>query len=197
LVVWSTLPMKLGMTISAALVGTALGLFATWLTVVRFAVPGGVANGPWRADIAAGNPRGNPYTRAKVALHGFLALNSRETVYYTATHDSDGDRLDGRCVYELSGHDPDARWWSITAYGRDEFLIPNPANRYSVSKTTVAREPSGGFLVRVGGANDAANWIALAPGRFSLSLRLYNPGPRVVLDPAHVALPTVRRVSCP
>jgi hypothetical protein len=31
-------------------------------------------------DVDAGNPRGNPYTRAKLALHGFLALNVRETV---------------------------------------------------------------------------------------------------------------------
>jgi hypothetical protein len=148
--------MKLRMTISAALAGITLGLFATWLTVVRVAVPGGVENlesilgvswmGPWRTDVGAGNPRGNPYTRARVALHGFLALNAGETVYYTAAHDSEGRRLDGRCVYEISGHDPDARWWSITAYGRDEFLIPNPANRYSVSKTTVAREPGGVFF---------------------------------------------------
>ena len=189
--------MKLGMTISAALVGTALGLFATWLSVVRVAAPAGVENGPWRTDVAAGNPRSNPYTRARIALHGLLALNARETVYYTATHESEGHQLDGRCVYEISGHDPDARWWSITAYGPDEFLIPNPANRYSVSKTTVAREPDGAFLVQVGGANDGANWIPLGLGRFSLSLRLYNPGPQVVLDPAHVVLPTLKKVSRP
>jgi len=189
--------MKLPMMISAALVGTALGLFTTWLTVVRVAMPGGVENGPWRTDVAAGNPRSNPYTRARIALHGLLALNARETVYYTATHESEGHQLDGRCVYEISGHDPDARWWSITAYGPDEFLIPNPANRYSVSKTTVAREPDGAFLVQVGGANDGANWIPLGLGRFSLSLRLYNPGPQVVFDPAHVVLPTLKKVSCP
>ena len=189
--------MTLRRTISAALVGTALGLFATWLGVMWVALPGWVENGPWRTDLAAGDPRGDPYTRARVALHGFLALNSRETVYYTATHDSEGHRLDGRCVYQISGHDPDARWWSITAYGGDEFLIPNLANRYSVSRTTVAREPGEAFLVQVGGPNDGANWIALAPGRFSLSLRLYNPGPRVVFDPAHIVLPTLKRVSCP
>jgi hypothetical protein len=189
--------MKLAITILATLVGTALGVFATWLTVVRVAMPGGVENGPWRTDVAAGSPHSNPYTRARVALHGLLALNARETVYYTATHDSEGHRLEGRCVYEISGHDPDARWWSITAYGPDEFLIPNPANRYSVSKTTVAREPDGAFLVQVGGANDGANWIPLGPGRFSLSLRLYNPGSGVVFDPGQVVLPTLKKVRCP
>ena len=51
--------------------------------------------------------------------------------------------------------------------------------------------------MQVGGADATANWIPLAPGRFSLSLRLYNPGPRVVFDPAHVVLPTLKKVSCP
>src|SRR5262249_39392963 len=183
--------------IAAVLVGTALGLLATWFTVVRVAVPGGVTNGPWRTDLAVADSRGNPYTRAKGALHGVLALNRRETTYYTATTDGDGHRLDGRCRYAISGRDPDARWWSITAYGPDEFLIPNAANRYSVSKTTVAREPGGDFLVQVGGANSGANWIPLAQRYFSLSLRLYNPGLADVLDPAHVALPTLRKVGCP
>jgi len=39
----------------------------------------------------------------------------------------------------------------------------------SVSKTTVAREPDGAFLVQVGSADEGANWIPLEPGRFSLS----------------------------
>lgn len=190
--------MKLATKIAIVLaIGTALGLFATWFTVVRGALPGGVTDGPWRTNLAAGNPRSDPYTRARVALHGFLALNRSETIYYSAARDSSGHRLDGSCVYEISGRDPDARWWSVTAYGADEFLIPNPAGRYSVSKTTVARRPNGDFSVQVGGATGGVDWIPLAPGRVLLTLRLYNPGQEVVLDPAHVALPALKRVSCP
>ncbi len=123
--------MKLAMKIAAAVfAGTALGLFATWLTVVRTAMPEGISNGLWTTNLADGSPHGGPYIRAKIAVHGFLALNRSETVYYTATHDSDGYRFDGRCVYAVSRGDLDARWWSMTAYGRDEFLIPNPADRY-------------------------------------------------------------------
>ena len=92
-----------------------------------------VADGPWKTSLVAGSPQSDPYTRARVALHGLLALNRKETIYYTATEDSDGAKLDGNCRYEVRGRDPNTRWWSITAYGADDYLIPNPGNLYSVS----------------------------------------------------------------
>ena len=190
--------MKLALKIAAVLiVGTFLGLFLTFITVVRPLIPGGISDGPWRTNLSNGNAAGDPYTQARVALHGPLALNRTETIYFTATHDSDGNRLDGRCTYEVSGRDPDTRWWSITAYGPNERLIPNPANRYSVSKTTIEHDANGDFTVRVGGAAAGANWIPLCPGRVSLNLRLYNPGPLIALDPAHAVLPAITKVTCP
>jgi hypothetical protein len=190
--------MKLATKIVAAMIaGTALGLFATWFTVVRGAIPGGFSNGQWRTNLAAGDSRSDPYTRATVAVHGLFALDHSETIYFTAARDSDGDVLDGRCTYQVSGHDPDARWWSITAYGPDDFLIANPVGRYSVSKTTVARGPDGTFSIQVGGEGSGANWIPLAPERFSLSLRLYNPGELAAADPVHTTLPSIKKVGCP
>ena len=190
--------MRQAFKIAAALVlGTLLGLFLTFITVVRPLFPGGIANGPWRTNLSNGDAAGDPYTRARVALHGPLALNRTETIYFTATRDSNGDRLDGRCIYEVSGRDPDARWWSITAYGPNERLIPNPANRYSVSKTTVAHDANSDFTLRIGGTEPGANWIPLCPGRVSLNLRLYNPGPLISFDPAHAALPAIKKVRCP
>ena len=40
------------------------------------------------------------------------------------------------------------------------------------------------------------NWIALDGGPFSLTLRLYNPDASVAADPAGVALPVIKKVSC-
>lgn len=190
--------MKIVGKIAAALIiGTALGVAATWFTVVRAAKPGGLSNGPWRTNLATGDARSDPYTRARVAVHGLLALNRSETIYFTAARDSDGEPLDGRCIYQLSGRDPDARWWSVTAYGPDDYLIPNAAGRYSVSKTSVTKASDGTFSIQVGGATDGANWIPLAPERFSLSLRLYNPSELIGLDPVHAALPAIKKLSCP
>ena len=190
--------MNLALKISAVvIVGALLGLFATWIAVVRGDMPGGVSNGPWKTSLAIGSTQSDPYTRASVALHGLFALNRSETIYYTATSDADGNALDGACRYEIAGRDPDARWWSITAYGADDFLIPNPANRFSVAKTTVQHNANGSFAVQVGGANNSANWIPTGAGAFSLTLRLYNPGPTAAIDPVQTMLPTLKKVGCP
>jgi hypothetical protein len=177
------------------LVGTLLGIFVTWLMVFRITL-GGVTDGPWKTNLTTGSAQTNPYHRASVAVHGLFALNQSEAIYYTANIDGEGRALDGRCRYEISGRDPDARWWSITAYGRDDYLIPNPSHRYSVSKTAIARDAGGAFAVQVGGDTGGENWIPVGSEEFSLALRLYNPGPGVLVDPAHAVLPALKRVSC-
>jgi hypothetical protein len=183
--------------ILALIAGTALGLAATWFTVVRGGgLPGGVSDGPWRTSLATGSSEGGPYLRAAVAVHGLLALGRGETIYYTAVTDSAGGKLSGDCVYIVGGRDPPTRWWSITAYGADDFLIPNTGGRYSASKNSVRRGTDGAFAVTVSRRPQATDWIAVDGGAFSLSLRLYNPAPGVAGDPVHVKLPAIDKVSC-
>lgn len=177
-------------------VGAALGLIATWATVFTGTMGGGVSDGPWKTSLYAGSSEGGPYLRASVAVHGLLALNRSETIYYTAATDSDGAALSGACLYQLVGHDPPARWWSITAYGADDYLIPNAAGRYSVSMNSVMRRADGTFTVTASKGTAGANWIPVADGPFNLSIRLYNPSAAVAADPEHVVLPTIRKVHC-
>ena len=189
--------MRIALKIVAVLiVGTLLGLFATWATVVRGTMGGGVSDGPWRTSLYAGSSDGGPYLRAGVALHGLLALNRHETIYYTAATDGDGNALSGNCVYLIEGRDPPTRWWSITAYGSDDFLIANAAGRYSVSMNSAARRAGGAFTVTLSKGQGGANWIPVGDGHFNVSLRLYNPSTAVAADPAHVALPTITRGTC-
>jgi hypothetical protein len=188
--------MRLPLKIAAVLVvGTVLGVLTTWLMVFR-SVPGRVSDGPWKTNLSTGSTQSDPYKRASVAIHGLFALNRSEAVYYSAAVDRDGHQLDGHCRYEIAGRDPEARWWSITAYGMHDYFIPNPAHRYSVSKTVIMRNPNGTFAVRVGGTSSGDNWIPVGPGRFSLTLRLYNPGPAVLADPTRAVLPALKRLSC-
>jgi hypothetical protein len=181
--------------LAVLVVGTALGLAATWLSV-RWFSPSRIGDGPWKTNLLAGSAQSGPYWRAAVATHALFALNCTESAYYTADTDSDGGKLDGRCRYEMAGPEPQARWWSITAYGPDDYLIANPAHRYSVSKMTVAREGDNTIRVEVGGEAGAGNWIPTGSGPFSLTLRFYNPGSDVVTNPAHVALPAIRKMAC-
>ena len=191
--------MRLALKILAvAVVGTALGLLATWLMVAWYGTLGRVSDGPWKTNVAAGRRDSDPVARLFVALHGLFALPASEAVYYTATTDSAGAALDGRCRYALAGPAPDAGWWSITAYGPDDYLIANPAHRYSIASTAASAQGAAGRLaIQVGGADGGDRWIPAGSGRFSLTLRLYRPGPTVRLDPAHAALPALTKVGCP
>jgi len=186
-------PLKM---LSVLVVGTALGLLATWASVVRGTMSGNVSSGPWRTSLYTGSSEGGPYLRANIAVHGLLALSREETMYYTAASDSEGKALDGHCTYRIEGRDPPTRWWSITAYGADDFLIPNTADRYSISMNSVARRADGSFAIRLSERQAEGNWIPVATGPFNLTIRLYNPQASVVADPAQVLLPAIKRESC-
>jgi hypothetical protein len=189
--------MKTALKILAVLVlGTLLGLAATWAVIFRGSPQGTVHDGPWTTNLTVGSSGTDIYTRAAVAVHGLLALNRSETIYYAAHADSDGNRFDGRCTYLLAGRDPPARWWAITAYAMDDYLIPNPAHRYSVSKNSVRRNAAGEFTATISPKQSGGDWIPVAGAPFLLTLRLYNPAASVPADPAHVALPAIKKVSC-
>jgi hypothetical protein len=178
------------------IVGMALGLAATWATAIHGTKSGGVGDGPWHTSLFAGSSEGNPYLRAFIAVHGLLALSREETIYYTATDDSDGHALDGHCSYRLEGSALPARWWSITAYGADDFLIQNAADRYSASMNSVARRTDGTFAVTLAQRQVEGDWIPVAAGRFDLTIRLYNPRTDVVAEPGRVALPAIKKAAC-
>jgi hypothetical protein len=133
---------------------------------IRINKSGGVSDGPWRTSHYAGSRESSPYLRAYIAVHGLLALGREETIYYTAADDSEGQTLDGNCSYRVEGRDRPARWWSITAYGADDFLIPNPADRYSVSVNSVARRADDTFAVTLSKKQAEGDWIPVTERRF-------------------------------
>ncbi len=158
-----------------------------------------VHNGPWRTSADTGSVDADPWTRAAVAMAGLYALSRREAVYFTAFSDSDGEPLRGECDYLVSGVTPDARWWSLTAYGADHFLVPNAADHYAVNAGNLPSAGSGRIELALSavGDPDRADLLPIpADGAFSLTLRLYNPPEALATQLASVALPQVRRGDC-
>ena len=182
---------------SALVVGVVLGVGATVLFLQREGMGGDIAAGPWHTSMVTGSSKADPWTRALVARRGLLALAPEETLYYTATTDSEGQRLNGRCRYRRDGYDLGARWWSITAYGADNYLIPNPQKRYSFSDTTVARAPDRSWSIVVSADMAEGNWLPVRAGEdFELTVRFYNPETDVYSEPGAVSLPTILREVC-
>lgn len=193
--------MKLALKLLAAtVVALILGAGSALLLVRSSGLGGDVAVGPWRTSTIIGSAEADPYTRAKVAFAGLLALNRSETIYFTAARDEAGEKLRADCTYKIVGTDPPARWWSITLYGSDHYLLANPEDRYSYGGNTVAREEDGSFVIAVGPEKADGNWIPTGDGQtddtFTLTLRLYNPEEAAARDPSGVVLPQIAKEAC-
>ncbi|NCW56947.1 MAG: DUF1214 domain-containing protein [Gammaproteobacteria bacterium] len=179
-----------------------LGVASAWLWLTRVGIAG-VDAGAWRVNLLAGSQNADAYTRARVALGAVLALDRSETLYYTTQHDDRGKALRAECRYKIEGSPPTARWWSITAYGADNFLFPNAERRYSVGTESAQLDATGRFSLMIGPlpASEVGNrtWIPTAgTGGMRLTLRLYNPAPAVQQAPGSLAAPSITLAGeCP
>lgn len=182
---------------SALVLALLLGTGSAYLSLKNAQAKGGIHTGPWSTSTSFGSPDADMYTRARVALFGLLALDKKETMYFIATTDSNGEKLSGSCTYRVQGHDLAARWWSITAYAPDSFLIPNEAHVFSFAQTTVAHDADGGFTINVSAEKQPGNWLPVKAGEaFDLTARFYNPEASIYADPSAAVLPTITKESC-
>lgn len=181
----------------AVLAGLVLGLGSAWA-----ALSIGQSNlmenyGGWSHSRAAGSTAAGPYTRAIIAREGLLALSAREALYFTLDADERGRPLSESCIYELSGRDPAARWWSVTLYADDDYLARNTDHAHSADASDVRAARDGYWRVRISPVKgDAVHWISSrSAGRgFSLTLRVYNP--QRGFRPNEDSLPHLATISC-
>jgi len=125
-------------------------------------------------------------TRAAVAMVGLGANLPEDAMYPNTALDHQGKALNGKHRYRLhfaaNALPPVKAFWSITAYGADEFLIDNPMQRFAIGD----RDP---LVFNADGSLDlwvqatppsqkeaAANWLPVQMGApFLLNARLYWP----------------------
>lgn len=126
---------------------------------------------------------GNAYDyRAAVALVGLGANTNEVAIYPRADVDSEGAVLDGKNTYVLhfSSLPPveDGGFWSITAYGEDDYLIDNPINRYNVtdrSNFILNEDGSLDVILSATDLQDGSFWLPTGDKGFHLFMRLYLP----------------------
>lgn len=186
----------------AALAGCGLGLgsalaMARLLPGTNALAFGDVEVGGWRSDFAIGSKAADPYTRARVARYGLLALAKSEAVYFTRAADDDGAPLREDCRYRLSGGAMPAGWWSVTLYDGASML---PANTDSALSIDASRVGAGAWeaVIAPTRSADAANWISSRnAGTFDLTLRLYMPEKALLTDPGSALdAPRIERLAC-
>lgn len=177
--------------------GVVLGAASAWVTLEFGRAGFSETYGAWQHSRAAGSTAAGPYTRAIIARDGLLALSAREALYFTLFEDDQGRPLKESCIYEVSGRDLEARWWSLTLYAQDSFLAQNSDHAHSIDASRVRAGADGSWRARVSPVRgDAVHWISSREARrgFSLTLRVYNP--QRDFRPSEAALPTLTTISC-
>ena len=162
-----------------------------------------VKNDIWTILPSPGDPDRSIYTRAAVAAAGTFASKKPEQAYYQTEIDIEDQPLNGNCLYRLSGEDIESRWWSITAYANDGFLIENTEKLYSYNSETINYNANGGFEIYFLGDNDFIsdvsneNWLRVNQDEnFNISLRIYYPGEEFFSNLRRVNLPIIEKVKC-
>jgi hypothetical protein len=184
--------------LASVLIALALGLIsALWAINSPPGESYNVTNGAWRTNLAIGSSQAGMYIRALVARTGLFALNKSETIYFVADSDDNGQPLHSKCNYRIEGKDIETRWWSITAYGEDHFLIANEKQRHSFNGHDVMRKADGTYDILMSPTAKSGNWLPSGNQKqLYLALRLYNPKPAVYENPAGVELPRITRGEC-
>lgn len=165
-----------------------------------------VKNGDWATNVNAGSADAGIMQRATIAVGGLLASQRKDSVYYRLSS-VNGEPLRLNCRYRIEGDAYDANWWSITAYGWDNYLIPNEPRRYSFNNENIDRLEDGTWTIQVAVEEQHGNWLPVGPAGasawqqltdydFDLLLRLYTPGEAYLDRPQSAPLPKVIKESC-
>jgi hypothetical protein len=198
--------MKMFRWIAAALLTLVLSVILMVRTIGTGLSAMSAQNGNWVTSISAGSPDAGIMLKATVAIGGLLASTRENSMYYRLNSVA-GEPLRLNCRYRIEGDDYDADWWSITAYGWDNYLIPNTLKRYSFNNENIDRREDGSWVIHVGSEEQPENWLPVglsgAPTwrklpdyDFDLLLRLYTPGRAYLEAPQSAALPTVTLEGC-
>lgn len=126
---------------------------------------------------------GAEYTyRAMVALVGLGANTVDVAIYPKTTVDEAGAALTGEKKYTLHFETLpptlEGGFWSVTAYGEDDFLIDNSIDRYCINDRSdfkLNADSTLDIILSKDAPEDTSNWLPVSDGEFHLFMRIYVP----------------------
>ena len=182
-----------------ALLGLCSALASAGIIGPGASLRGNVDVKDWVSDWTIGSSAANPWTRARIARHGLLALTRAEAVYFTRATDDDGDRLTEACTYKVVGGALPAQWWSVTLYNASSYLPDNTDNALSYDLTeAVAAGDANAWSFTVSPSPAEGGWVSSrSAGSFDLTMRLYKPSADLIANPENALIPPgIEKISC-
>lgn len=159
---------------------------------------GAVSVGAWTAFPDIGTPEADPYSKARVARDGILALGRAEGLAFVAERDADGANLRRECTYLIDGSLPVARFWTLYASDKAQNAL-KPATRRdpALHSLEILREPDNTIQISVGAQAVPGNWLAVSGvGEMNLVLTLYDTPIASSTGLSDIHMPRIVRGQC-
>jgi hypothetical protein len=153
-------------------------------------------NGSWIGSNSLPLGKNNLVT-AQITVFGLFALPSEEAIYLFARRDDKNELLSGDADYEIFGNinQMKAKYWSITIYGKDLYLIENEVDKFSFNQSNVQADSLGNFSILVSAKRHERNWLpSKSNGRFNLVLRIYDGEKQFISNLEQADLPKIKQI---
>ncbi|MEQ1942251.1 DUF1214 domain-containing protein [Mesorhizobium sp. VNQ89] len=174
------------------------GSASVWYALKANEGMGAVVVGQWTAFPNVGTTEADPYSRARVAREGLLALGRAEGLSFSATRDTGGDPLRRECTYLIEGPVPPARFWTLYVTDQSGSVVKGSEHRpASLHSYQLIRLSDNSIAISVGAHPAPGNWLALSgKGPATFMLNLFDTPIASGTGAADVVLPQIAKVGC-
>lgn len=154
--------------------------------------------GVWTAFPDIGTADADPYSKARVARAGVLALGRAEGLSFVADHDTAGDPLRRECAYSIEGSFPTARLWTLYAADQSlDVIATGMARPAALHAQEILRQPDNSAIISVGRQPYPGNWLPVrGDGPLHFVLTFYDTPIASSTGLSDVTLPLVRKAGC-
>jgi hypothetical protein len=182
-------------TLAIALLG---GGASVWYALKANESLGAVTIGEWTAFPYVGTADADPYSRARVARDGLLALGRAEGLAFTATRDAEGEPLRRECTYSIEGPVPSARFWTLYAADPSGSVIGSGTKRPgALNSYQLIRLADNSVSISAGAHASPGNWLALSgSGPMSFVLTFFDTPIASSTGASDVVLPSIVKAGC-
>lgn len=182
------------LTLLTLVVAVGGGAASVWYALSAPEGVGATVIGGWSTYPDMGTPDADPYSKARVAREGLLALGRAEGLTFVAQRDMAGDALVRECRYTVDGTLPPARIWTLYAADRDLNALA-PARALNAQEVLYQADNS--LRVSVGAMPAPGNWLTTSGGGpMALVLTLYDTPVAVSTGVSDIVLPKIAKVGC-
>lgn len=159
---------------------------------------GAVTMGEWTAFPDLGTADADPYSKARVAREGLLALGRAEGLSFSAQRDSEGDTLRRECRYSIEGPVPTARFWTLYAADPSGGVVEAGTRRSgALHSYQLTRQADNSIVVSAGRHPAPGNWLALSgQGPMTLVLTFFDTPISSSTGASDIILPSIVKAGC-